>query len=236
WVNNETGAIQNIRELKNIAASNNVRWHCDAVQGIGKIPFDQDLLATDSFCFSGHKFGAPKGVGLVRLANPTAIEPLFWGGAQQDSIRPGTESPELAASFTTALVDCVNSQPEYQELNLKRRQQLLQLLDDSAVDYLLNTPITDSIPNTLNLSFSNIDGRMLLPALDVEKISISSGSACASGAAAASSVLMACGVNEKLAQASIRLSFVHNYSAQELEQGMGVFVKVLKALYKVANP
>jgi cysteine desulfurase len=112
----------------------------------------------------------------------------------------------------------------------------LKLLKDGGINYQLNSPATDCLSNTLNISFPGIDGRMLLPALDVENISISSGSACASGAALASSVLVACGVPEKLAQASIRLSFTHNYQAGEAEAALARLVNTVSSLYKVANP
>ncbi|MBC8369915.1 MAG: cysteine desulfurase [Planctomycetes bacterium] len=235
WVNNETGCVQNISKCS-ASVADNVRWHCDAVQGFGKIPFDDCLLNSDSFSISGHKFGAPKGVGLLRLKNPSNCAPLLWGGGQQNSLRPGTESPELAASFYVALDDAMRSQVNFSANTASWRNLLLSKLENCGCSFQINSDLDGGLPNTLNISFPGIDGRMILPALDTEKISLSSGSACASGAALASSVLVATGVDEKLAQASIRVSFRKDYPDCEVDHFIDRLVVVIRGLYKVAIP
>ena len=237
WANNETGAIQDIAACAAIAGdADNIRWHCDAVQGIGKTLFDNDLLVADSFSISGHKFGAPKGCGLLRLKNPSACSPLFFGGGQQDSVRPGTESPALAASLTVALLDAIAAQDDFQKSCLLRKKILLDALKGHEFSFVVNSPGENCLANTLSISFSDIDGRMILPALDIEKISLSAGSACASGAALASSVLLASNVSEKMAQASIRVSFMENYPDHDVEHELLRLANTISRLYKVANP
>ena len=237
WANNETGAIQDIAACAAIAGdADNIRWHCDAVQGIGKTLFDNDLLVADSFSISGHKFGAPKGCGLLRLKNPSACSPLFFGGGQQGSVRPGTESPALAASLTVALLDAIAAQDDFQKSCLLRKKILLDALKEHEFSFVVNSPGENCLANTLSISFSDIDGRMILPALDIEKISLSAGSACASGAALASSVLLASNVSEKMAQASIRVSFMGSYPDHDVEHELLRLANTISRLYKVANP
>jgi len=237
WANNETGAIQDIAACAAIAGgADNIRWHCDAVQGIGKTLFDNDLLVADSFSISGHKFGAPKGCGLLRLKNPSACSPLFFGGGQQDSVRPGTESPALAASLTVALLDAIAAQDDFQKSCLLRKKVLLDALEGHEFSFVVNSPGENCLANTLSISFSDIDGRMILPALDIEKISLSAGSACASGAALASSVLLASNVSEKMAQASIRVSFMESYPDHDVEHELLRLANTINHLYKVAKP
>jgi cysteine desulfurase len=235
WVNNETGAVQDIEACR-AKVGQNIYWHCDAVQGIGKLSFDDAVLGSSSFSLSGHKLGSPKGVGLLRISDHSSATPMFFGGGQQGGLRPGTESPALVASFATALNAVMCDVNDFIKTTDGLKKVFLKLLKDGGINYQLNSPATDCLSNTLNISFPGIDGRMLLPALDVENISISSGSACASGAALASSVLVACGVPEKLAQASIRLSFTHNYQAGEAEAALARLVNTVSSLYKVANP
>jgi cysteine desulfurase len=234
WANNETGSIQDIAACAN-AVADNVRWHCDAVQGFGKIEFDERLLDSDSFSLSGHKFGAPKGCGLLRIKDPASCLPIFYGGGQQDSVRPGTESPALSASLCIALSDAMQAQAEVALVQKGRIKILRRLLGQQPFEYQLNTPEENCLPNTLNISFLGIDGRMLLPALDIESFSLSSGSACASGAALASGVLVAAGVSNKLAQASIRLSFMSEYPNQNVEQRLAEMLETVQRLYKVAK-
>ena len=236
WANNETGAIQNVAACAAAAVNDNVRWHCDAVQGIGKTVFNDALLVADSFSISGHKFGAPKGCGLLRLKNPSSCSPLFFGGGQQDSLRPGTESPALAASLAVALLDSVASQDDFQKACLARKRFLLNALKQHEFSFVVNSPQENCLANTLSISFSDIDGRMILPALDIEKISLSAGSACASGAALASSVLLASNISEKMAQASIRVSFMQSYPHHDVEHELLRLANTVGRLYKVAKP
>jgi cysteine desulfurase len=235
WANNETGAIQDIAACAAAGVADNVRWHCDAVQGIGKTALNTDLLVADSFSISGHKFGAPKGCGLLRLKNPSACSPLFFGGGQQDSLRPGTESPALVASLTVALLDSIASQDDFQKACLGRKQVLLDALRQHDFSFVVNSPQENCLANTLSISFSDIDGRMILPALDIEKISLSAGSACASGAALASSVLLASNVSEKMAQASIRVSFMESYPHHDVKNELLRLANTIGHLYKVAK-
>ena len=157
WANNETGAIQDIAACAAIAGdADNISWHCDAVQGIGKTLFDDDLLVADSFSISGHKFGAPKGCGLLRLKAPSACSPLFFGGGQQDSVRPGTESPALVASLTVALLDAIAAQDDFQKSCLLRKRILLDALREHAFSFVVNSPQENCLANTLSISFSDI--------------------------------------------------------------------------------
>lgn len=236
WANNETGAVQPLQDL---AAATNFDhgWHVDAAQGFGKLPLLQALSSATTMSLSGHKFGAPKGVGVLRAAESAMISPLQVGGGQQYNRRSGTESPALAASFAKALNLALAEQQEFAERSRKCCEDLLHHLVAEGIPHTLNhcDGPNDSLPNTLNLSFPGLDGRLLIPALDAEGIEASAGSACSSGAAQASPVLLAAGLDEKTAMATCRLSFGPEFDLSELPMLGERLSKLLLRLYEVAN-
>ncbi len=244
WANHETGVVQNPSSLLE-ALPEDAHLHCDAAQGWGRLPFDPSLEGAHSVVLSGHKFGAPKGIGVLRLRSDCFLEPLLVGGDQQRALRPGTESPALAAAFALALELAAAERKVYAERTWAAGEALLSELragfrraglsfEDRVV---LNCPRIPGqvLPNTLNLSFRGVDGRLLLPACDAEGLALASGSACASGAPEPSPVLRACGHPEALARASLRISFGGEQTASEgREAGRRLTALILRA-YKLAN-
>ncbi len=234
WANNETGAVQPTADAAAFLNSQ-FDWHCDAVQGVGRLPFDGAILHASSFTLSGHKIGAPKGIGLLRIAEATPFHATMVGGGQQNNRRSGTESPALAAAFVHALELCLQEQDARLANDLALRDIFLHALHEESFPLQANHPQDGGLANTLNLSFGGIDGRLLLPALDAEGLDVASGSACSSGAAQASQVLRACGLSEELARASIRLSFEANWSQKEAKEAARRMILVLQRIYKVAK-
>jgi cysteine desulfurase len=127
-------------------------------------------------------------------------------------------------------------QASAENICLQWKRSLVRALTEGDISFITNSPEHNCLSNTLNISFPNLDGRMILPALDVEKISLSAGSACASGAALASSVLLASGIDEKLAQASLRISFRNTYPHHDVDKEVQRLASTINRLYKVANP
>jgi len=236
WANNETGVVQPIQE---IAASSDLNhlWHVDAAQGFGKLAQDCALQSATTMALSGHKFGAPKGVGVLRAAENAMLSPLQVGGGQQYNRRSGTESPALAASFAHALSLAIEEQQDFANRSRLWCSQLIHHLQRAEIPIHRNHPEDphQSLPNTLNLSFPGLDGRMLIPALDAEGIEASAGSACSSGAAQASPVLMAAGIDEKTAMATCRLSFGPDFDPNQVDLLGERLSKLLLRLYEVAN-
>lgn len=234
WANNETGAVQPIAQAAGFLSSQ-FDWHCDAVQGVGRLPWGDDIRQASSFTLSGHKIGAPKGIGLLHLAEATPFHATMVGGGQQNNRRSGTESPALAAAFVHALELSLQEQEMRHAHDLALREIFLHALHEESFPMQENHPQEGGLANTLNFSFEGIDGRLLLPALDAEGLDVASGSACSSGAAQASQVLRACGLSEELARASIRLSFEANWSLEEAKNAAERMILVLQRIYKVAK-
>jgi cysteine desulfurase len=235
WANNETGVIQTLAPIAR-ATSFEHAWHVDAAQGFGKLVPDPSIMNASTMALSGHKFGAPKGVGVLRIAEGAMVSPLQVGGGQQYNHRSGTESPALAASFAHALRLSLAAQAAFAERSRECCQRLMKHLVEANIPHYSNHPgeASKSLPNTLNISFPNLDGRFLIPALDAEGIEASAGSACSSGAAQASPVLLAAGLNENTAMATCRFSFGPDFDHNQLDSLGQRLSKLLLRLYEVA--
>jgi cysteine desulfurase len=206
WVNNEVGSIQPIPEIGKLVKARGGVMHTDAVQAFGKIDIDVRKLDVDLLSISGHKIGAPKGIGAMFIRRGTKIDPLFHGGSQDRGRRPGTENVAAAVALARAA-----------ELAVEEREEecsRLEALRDSLEEGLL-ARIPDAIvhgrgarraPHILNLSVPGTDSESLLMALDLAGVACSAGSACQSGNVTPSHVLIAMGVKPAIAVAAVRMS------------------------------
>lgn len=235
WANNETGAVQPINELAEQLPSDTL-WFCDSVQGFGKLPFDSALQRADSFVLSGHKFQAPHGVGAWVLREHVFFEAPITGGGHQNGRRPGTESPELAAALAIALrlacTEQADQERAWQELGEQLQAAVLESFPDTVFHHPAQGP---RLANTYNFGFPGLDGRMLLPALDAEGLAVSAGSACSSGSPEPSAVLLAAGVSEELARASLRISLPPGWQASQAQLATTALIRTLQRVYEVAN-
>lgn len=207
WVNNEIGTIQPIQRLAERARATGALFHTDAVQAFGKIAIDVSKTPVDVLSISGHKIGAPKGVGAAFIRRGTAIEPLFHGGSQDRGRRPGTENVAYAVGFARAAELAVaEREAECARLTALRTRLEAAILArvPDAVVHGRNAP--ERAPHILNLSVSGTDSESMLIALDLRGIGCSAGSACQSGSITPSHVLTAIGVPFELAAAAIRMS------------------------------
>ena len=234
WANNETGVIQPIAALASHTSDDHL-WHCDAVQGIGKLAMDPSLWRATTLALSGHKFGAPKGVGILRLSENAMLDPVQVGGGQQRSLRSGTESPPLAASFAHALRLAMKEQKASTAHLQNMRTIFLNALQNLGIPFLSNHCMEHGLPNTLNLSFPDLDGRMLIPACDADGLEVSAGAACSSGAALPSSVLVAAGLAPEVARASLRISLSADLEEIEAFEAAKRLGKLLRRMCKVAK-
>ncbi|HWL40419.1 MAG TPA: cysteine desulfurase family protein [Gemmatimonadaceae bacterium] len=206
WVNNEIGSIQPIPELAAKAKAHGVLVHTDAVQAFGKIPIDARTQAFDFLTISGHKFGAPKGIGAMFARRGTAIDPLLHGGTQERGRRAGTENVAaaigLARAAELAVAECRSHCESLERLRSRLEAGILEKVPDAVV-HGRGAP---RAPHILNLSVPGTDSESLLMALDLRGIAASGGSACQSGSISPSHVLTALGVRPDLASAAIRMS------------------------------
>lgn len=206
WINNETGVIQPIEELARLTKTAGGVFHTDAVQAFGKLDVDARKVPFDFVSVSGHKVGAPKGIGAFYIRRGTPLEPLFFGGSQDRGRRPGTENVAAAVGLATAMELAVaEREAHWAELEVLR-DRLEAALVARIPDCLVHGRLAKRAPHILNVSVPGTDSESLLMALDLQGVACSSGSACQSGSITPSHVLAAMGVRADLASAAIRLS------------------------------
>ena len=206
WINNETGVIQPIAELAAMTKAAGAIFHTDAVQAFGKVEIDARTVPFDFVSVSGHKFGAPKGIGAFYIRRGTPLEPLFFGGSQDRGRRPGTENVASAVGLARAMELALEEREEHWRTLEAMRDRLEQELMARIPDALVHGRDAKRAPHILNISVPGTDSESLLMALDLAGVAASSGSACQSGAVEPSHVLRAMGVRADLASAAVRMS------------------------------
>src|SRR5512132_2943520 len=206
WVNNEIGTVQDVPALAERARSRGVVFHTDAVQAFGKIEIDARRTPFDLLSISGHKIGAPKGIGALFIRRGTPMEPLLFGGSQDRGRRPGTENVAMAVGLARAAELAVaEREEECRRLGALRDSLEAQLLA-RIPDAVVHGRGGPRAPHVLNLSVPGTDSESLLMALDLAGVAASAGSACQSGNVTPSHVLLAMGVKPDLAIAAVRMS------------------------------
>jgi len=216
-VNNETGVIQPIKQVAELAKSRGVIVFCDGTQAIGKVEVDLSDLEVDLFCFSAHKFYGPKGIGCLFFSNlikkKTIFEPLMSGGGQENNIRSGTLNvPGIIGMHTAFHI--------VKKEHLMWKRDVVLLRDKLESEFLklacvkINGSITHRVFNTSNVLFKNIDVTSIMA--NLKNIAISNGSACTSKVVEPSHVLKAMGLNDEDSFSSIRFSLGKNNTIEEI--------------------
>ena len=223
WVNNEIGSIQPIPELAAKAKGRGALVHTDAVQAFGKVTIDAQTQQFDFLTISGHKFGAPKGIGALFIRRGTHIEPLMHGGTQDRGRRPGTENVAAAVGLARAaeltLAECEAHCARLRKLRERLEAGILAKIPDAVI----HGRGAERAPHIVNISVPGTDSESLLMALDLRGIAASGGSACQSGSVSPSHVLTAIGVRPDLASAAIRMSLGVLTTDQSIDRVIEVF-------------
>jgi cysteine desulfurase len=231
WVNNEVGTVQPIPAMAEKSRERGVVMHTDAVQAFGKVKIDAATQQFDLLSISGHKIGAPKGIGALFIRRGTPLQPLFHGGTQDRGRRPGTENVASAIGLARAAELTI----EESERECRRLESLRDKLEAAIVarvpDTVVHARNTTRAPHVLNLSVPGTDSESLLMALDLKGIAASGGSACSSGSISPSHVLVAMGVSPELASAAIRMSL----GALTTEESINRVAEVFPALVEKAR-
>jgi cysteine desulfurase len=209
-VNNETGAIQPIAEIGKVAREAGVRFHSDGVQAFGRIPVNVEQIDVDLYSISGHKFGAPKGIGALYVRKGVTLEPLLYGGHHERDRRAGTENvPGASAMGRAAELPFTDLAP----LRDRLEAGILSRISGASV----NGSREHRAPNTTNIRFNGIEGEAIVIALDLRGYAVSSGSACSSGAVEPSRVLLAMGLKPEEARSSVRFSLGPENTAEQVD-------------------
>ena len=204
-VNNEVGVVQDIKEIGRIARENGVFFHTDAVQAVGKIPFDVQEMNVDIASLSAHKMYGPKGIGAiyVRRRNPRVLlSPIIDGGGHERGMRSGTLNVPGIVGFGKAAEIATEELAEESARIFSLRERLRQKLQENLDEVFINGNLEQRVPGNLNMSFAYVEGESLL--MGIDDIAVSSGSACTSASLEPSYVLKAMGVGEDLVHTSIR--------------------------------
>lgn len=223
--NNETGAIQPVRELAAICRKHGVLFHTDAVQTFGKLALTPHEDGLSAVSIAAHKFYGPKGVGALFLSAGVAISRTSHGGAHENTRRPGTENVAGIAGMAAAAEAAVSLAAE----NFHPLRELLWSgIADACPEAVRNGDPARCLANTLNVSFPGADGESLLMGLDLEGICVSSGSACMVGSVQPSHVLIAMGIPSRTALTSVRFSLGRGTTEDDIRRTIRAVERVLE--------
>lgn len=222
--NNETGVIQPVGEIAEMAARHGALVHCDAVQAVGKIPVRWPLLGVDMLTVTAHKFGGPQGAGALIVREGLELDPMTHGGGQELRRRPGTENITAIAGLGAAAIAASRLESNIRQL----RDRLESELQAMAPDMTIFASDAARLPNTSCFAIAGMAADTTLIAADLEGIAVSSGSACSSGKVAASPVLAAMGVAPELAQCAIRVSLGWNSTEDDVERFIDVWHRLIE--------
>ena len=216
FANNEIGTIQPIKEMSDIAHEHKIPFFTDAVQAVGHVDIDLCELGVDMLSFSGHKFGAPKGIGALYIKSGTLLNNLIEGGGQEKRKRAGTENVASIVGMAKAL-----------EMSLKdigAKHEKILAMREKLIDGLLEIPYTrlnghreKRLPGNVNVSIEFIEGESLILWLDIMGICVSTGSACSTASLDPSHVLLAIGLPHEVAHGSLRLTIDENNTPEECD-------------------
>jgi cysteine desulfurase len=235
WVNNEVGVVQPIAQIAGRCHDAGVIFHTDAVQAIGKVPVAAETLRCTLLTISGHKIGAPKGIGALIVRDRKAVEAILHGGGQQYGIRPGTENVAGAVALGRAVELAMAEQAALAERLCALRNELAARLKAVVPDLLVNAERSPRAPHLLSVAVPGADSEALLMHLDLAGVAVSSGSACSTGAVEPSHVLIAMGVPRDLALGAIRFSLGRETTATDIERAVEVVPSVVEKVRKLAS-
>jgi cysteine desulfurase len=235
WVNNEVGTVQPVREIAAQCHEAGVIFHTDAVQAVGKIPVSVRDLHCTLLTISGHKIGAPKGIGALIVRDRKAIEAIIHGGGQQFGIRPGTENVAGAVALGRAVQLAAAEQPSLALRLCQLRDQLTARLKAEVPDLVINAEQSERGPHLLSVAVPGTDSEALLMHFDLAGVAVSSGSACSTGAVEPSHVLIAMGVPRDLALGTIRFSLGRQTTQADLDRVVEVFPGVTEKVRRLAG-
>ena len=235
WVNNEIGTVQDVPAMAKLARSRGVVFHTDAIQAFGKVDIDARRTPFDLLSISGHKIGAPKGIGALFIRRGTPMEPLLFGGSQDRGRRPGTENVAMAVGLARAAELAVAEREE----ECRRLEALRDRLESTILarvpDAVVHGRGASRAPHISNISVPGTESESMLIALDLRGIACSAGSACQSGSINPSHVLEAMGVSADVARSAIRISLGALTTDAGIDRMLDVFPMLVEKARRLAT-
>jgi cysteine desulfurase len=234
WANNETGLIFPIAELAAVCRENNVLFHTDAVQAIGKIPVDVSRVAVDFLTFSAHKFHGPKGVGGLFIRRGLNLTPLLHGGEQMGGKRAGTVNVPYLVGMGLAMEMAVDNLP-YEASAVRRLRDRLEDAILAIPDTMVVGKRALRVPNTILASFRGIEGEAMIWDLNQNGVAASTGSACASESLEPNPTFVAMCISDELAHTGIRFSLSRFSTEEEIDQAAAVIRQSVQRLRAISS-
>lgn len=232
--NNEIGTIEPIKEIGAVCREKGVYFHTDAVQAVGHIKIDVKEMNIDLLSLSGHKIGAPKGIGALYIRKGVKIKNLIHGGQQEKGRRAGTENVIGIVALGKACELAVSEMEKTTEKLVYLRDKIIKNILGS-IDYSrLNGHPSERLPGNINISFEFIEGESMLLLLDAKGICASSGSACTSGSLDPSHVLLAIGLPHEKAHGSLRISLGYQNTEEEVDKLLEVLPPIVQRLREMS--
>jgi cysteine desulfurase len=228
--NHETGVVQPVGELAEVCNRAAVPMHTDAVQMVGKLPVDFRRLGVAALSLAAHKFHGPLGIGALILRAGVPIEPMLFGGHQQEGLRPGTESVALAVGMWTALRAWQREQDSLTARLTGLRDHFEVGLKAALPNIVIHGDRVRRVPQTSSVGFPGLDGQVLFTALDVAGVACSTGSSCASGSTEVSPTLLAMGVPPSMASSSLRFSLGTATTEAQVDEAVSRIAAVCRQL------
>jgi cysteine desulfurase len=230
YANNEVGTIEPLADIAKIAKAKGIPFHTDAVQAGGSLDLAVNKLGVDLLSLSGHKFYAPKGIGVLYLRKGTSIIPMQTGGAHERRMRSGTENVPYIVGLATALkLAHQNRESNNRRLAAMRDRLIAGVLAQIPKSHLTGHS-TERLPNSASFVFEYIEGESMLLSLDMKGVCASSGSACTSASLEPSHVLKAMGVPITMAHGSLRLTLGNDNTEEDIDYVLGVLPEIVERL------
>lgn len=217
FANNEIGTIEPIEQISKIAKKHNIIFHTDAVQACGNIKIDVKDMGIDMLSLSGHKINAPKGVGALYIREGIEFDRFLDGGHQEKNKRAGTENVAEIVGLGKACEIAKNNLEAHINKLKELRDFYINQVEEKIDNIKLNGPRDNRLPGNANISFKGVNGSELLLKLDEKGICASAGSACSTGSSSPSHVLTSIGVDSKMAEGTLRVSFGEENSKEDVE-------------------
>ncbi len=228
--NNEIGTINDIERIAKAVHAHGAVFHTDSVQSFGKVPISVEKMGIDMLSLSGHKIYGPKGVGALYVRGGIQLKARQFGGHQEFEVRPGTENiPGIVGLGIAADICCEKMNSEAFQLKYLR-EDLWNRIESGLDGVTMNGHRENRIPGNLSLTFQRVEGEALLVALDLEGVSVSSGSACSSGSTAPSHVLTDIGLSPQEAHSTLRLTLGRGNTIEEIEHTAELIIKSVTRL------
>jgi len=225
WANNEIGVIHPISEITELAAKYEIPVHSDAIAALGHIPVNFQDSGLAAMSITGHKIGTPVGTGALILRRDQKITPVLHGGGQERNLRSGTPDAAAAAALALGIVEAVAEQPSLALTHQKLAAKLITGIKQIAPEAILSCEFAPRLPNNVHFRFPGLLGDSLLFLLDLDGVSISTGSACTAGVSAPSHAVLALGADSDEAMGTLRLTLGYSTKESDVDSFLDAFPK-----------